>query len=205
MNPITELQHEHEAVRTALAILSVMADTAKIEGRLDIDAVDDLLEFLRVFVDRCHHGKEEKLLFPALEEVGIGRNGGPIGVMLAEHRLGRQAIAGMGSALMAYWEGDSDAAERFAAHAAAYHELLDRHIDKENNVLFVLAERHLSAELLAVLAEEFAALEKEEIGVGRHEAFHQRLDELAARYLVDHLAHRAGGGLGHGRPCQCAG
>jgi len=205
MNPITELQHEHEAVRTAIAILSVMADTAKIEGRLDIDAVDDLLEFLRVFVDRCHHGKEEKLLFPALEEVGIGRNGGPIGVMLAEHLLGRQAIAGMGSALMAYWEGDTDAPERFAAHANAYHELLGRHIDKENNVLFVLAERHLPASLLAVLAEEFAALEREEIGVGRHEAFHQRLDALAARYLVGQIAHRAEEGIGHGRPCQCAG
>ena len=46
--------------------------------------LDQLFEFFGVFVDRCHHGKEEALLFPALEAVGIGNNGGPIGVMLRE-------------------------------------------------------------------------------------------------------------------------
>ena len=199
MNPITELKHEHEAVRIALAILSVMADTATSEARLDDEAAYELLEFLRIFVDRCHHSKEEKLLFPALEEVGIGRDGGPIGVMLAEHRLGREAIAGMGAALMAYREGDSAAALVFAAHAAAYIELLDRHIDKENNILFVLAERHLPGDVLANLAEDFARLESEEIGAGRHEAFHLSLDTLAAKYLGGRLLPADS----DGKSCSC--
>jgi hemerythrin-like domain-containing protein len=202
MNPITELKNEHEAVRTALAILSVIAKNATLAGSLDEEAAHDLLEFLRIFVDHCHHAKEERLLFPALERVGISRNGGPIGVMLAEHRLGREAIAGMGAALMAYREGDPAAACNFAAHAAAYSELLDRHIDKENNVLFVLAERHLPAEVLTKLAGDFARLESDEIGLGRHEAFHRSLDGLAARYLANPSGHVC---VGHSKPCLCAG
>jgi hemerythrin-like domain-containing protein len=35
------------------------------------------MEFLTVFVDKCHHGKEEEFLFPALEAAGIAREGGP--------------------------------------------------------------------------------------------------------------------------------
>jgi len=41
--------------------------------------------FLEVFVDKCHHGEEEKVLFPAMEEAGIPRQGVPIGVMIYEY------------------------------------------------------------------------------------------------------------------------
>jgi hemerythrin-like domain-containing protein len=206
MNPIAQLKNEHEAVRTALAILEKL--TIALEHSASDDTTEDLdslLEFLQVFVDRCHHSKEEQLLFPALEEVGIGRDGGPIGVMLAEHRQGREAIQGMVAALHRCRRGESGAAAQFALHARAYGELLDRHIDKENNVLFVLAERHLSPKQLTMLESGFDRLEEEEIGTGKHEAFHRMLDDLATRYLDAPPVSAGEGKAGTVGGCSCTG
>ncbi len=103
MGPIDELKKEHQAVLTALRILEEMA--SKGEGRVATESVQDieqLIGFFKVFVDQCHHGKEEKLLFPALEKIGVSREGGPIGVMLSEHDLGRFNISGMQAALRKY-------------------------------------------------------------------------------------------------------
>ena len=55
--------------------------------------------FLKEFADKCHHGKEEGLLFPAMVAAGIPDKGGPIGVMLAEHTQGRQFIRDMEESL----------------------------------------------------------------------------------------------------------
>ena len=185
MDPIETLRHEHQAVRTALALLSLLRLRLTEPGRLDIAAdADALLEFFKVFVDKCHHGKEERLLFPLLEKLGMGKEVGPIGVMLHEHEQGRAAIRGMTSALERYKEGDPKAAADFSVHAYAYADMLDRHIDKENNVLFVLAERHLSVNQLEGLERDFVQLENDEIGRGRHEAFQALLANLAKTYTA---------------------
>jgi hemerythrin-like domain-containing protein len=47
--------------------------------------LEESVNFLRHFADECHHFKEEKLLFPLMEEDGIPREGEPIGMMLVEH------------------------------------------------------------------------------------------------------------------------
>ena len=113
MDPIKDLTAEHEAVRLTLRVLEKISTDidrrGKIAGGDDIDA---LLEFFRVFVDKCHHGKEEKLLFPALEEVGVGKEGGPIGVMLDEHRQGRELVGAMTTAMTQYRQGEAAAAAR---------------------------------------------------------------------------------------------
>ncbi len=184
MGPIDELKQEHQAVLTALRILEEA--TAKSGGAEAADRVLDieqLLGFFKVFVDLCHHGKEEKLLFPALEQIGVSREGGPIGVMLAEHDLGRINMSGMQSALGKIRSGDNRAAGALQKSAVAYIDLLRRHIDKEDNVLFQIAAAQLSDEKLTRLEIDFERLEKEEIGPGRHEEYHAMLDRLQEKYL----------------------
>jgi len=184
MHAISQLRQEHRAVIVAVNILAAMAEKAATAGHLELGDAENLLEILKVFVDQCHHGKEEKLLFPALEEVGIGRQGGPIGVMLSEHRFGRETIAALEAALRACRAGDLTAVRRFATHGLVYRELLERHIDKEDGVLFVLAERHLTRQALDDLATGFEEIEEREIGPGRHDHFHRILEQLAGRYGV---------------------
>lgn len=93
MDATKELTAEHEGVRSALAILNGMCRELRDTGKFaDTDHVKELLEFFTVFVDKCHHGKEEDLLFPAMENLGVRRVGGPIGVMLNEHQQGREFV-----------------------------------------------------------------------------------------------------------------
>ena len=184
MNPIETLKTEHEAVRLTLRILNIIVDGAKQTGTVARTThLEQLLEFFTVFVDTCHHGKEEALLFPAMEAVGISRQGGPIGVMLSEHQQGRQYVQGMKAALARINAGAAAAVEELARHAAAYIQLLDQHIEKENQVLFPMATRHLSATQLNALDEGFESIEADKIGVGRHEEFHHMLDDLQRVYL----------------------
>ncbi|HEY2990524.1 MAG TPA: hemerythrin domain-containing protein, partial [Candidatus Binatia bacterium] len=93
------------------------------------------LDFARNFADKCHHLKEEKLLFPALEEHGIPREGGPIGMMLAEHEEGRGYVRAMAAALESAAQDPIGARITLRRKADAYIRLLREHIQKEDDVL----------------------------------------------------------------------
>lgn len=184
MNAIDDLIAEHEAVKLTLKILGrinlEIEKTAKIAHP---DHLKQLFEFFSVFVDKCHHGKEEDLLFPAMEAVGVSREGGPIGVMLKEHQQGRKHVAQMKAALTQYENGDDSAAVKLKTQADAYISLLNQHIDKENNVLFPMADQYLPENRLAEMKTGFDRIETDRIGTGKHEAFHRMLDKLSEIYL----------------------
>jgi hemerythrin-like domain-containing protein len=186
MNAIKELITEHKAVRMTLRILErITEEIDKTEKISKPEHLKQLFEFFSVFVDKCHHGKEEELLFPALETVGISREGGPIGVMLNEHQQGRNLVAKMKRNLSQYLNGDTGAAQKLKESSDAYIALLNIHIDKENNVLFPMAIQHLSKNKLAELKKGFDKIETDKIGTGKHEEFHRMLDILEGIYLKD--------------------
>jgi hemerythrin-like domain-containing protein len=160
-----------------------MERIAEAPASADHGHLDSILDFLVNFVDRCHHGKEEDLLFPALQAKGIKKEGGPIGVMLDEHRRGREIIKALGLGLEKLKKGDPSAAGEFAREMRSYMELLDGHIEKENTILFPAAEDLLSEEEDEELFKGFERLEEERVGPGKHEAFHRLLERLGGIYL----------------------
>lgn len=60
---------------------------------------------------------------------------------------------------------------------------MSAHIDKENGVLFPLAERKLSQAALLELYSHFEDHERNVIGEGRHEELHAMLDAFERKYL----------------------
>ena len=184
MNPVEELKTEHRAIELALAILEKLLETIQAPNSTAAasDAVH-LVDFFRTFVDTCHHGKEEGFLFPELEQLGVSREGGPIGVMLSEHDLGRMHTQDMDNAAQGLASRQKNAAKAFQSAAEAYIDLLRRHIDKEDNVLFEIAASRLPSAKMKQLSKDFERLEKEKIGPNRHEEYHALLDGLEAKYL----------------------
>lgn len=181
MKPTEQLKAEHEGVKLMLRILGKVC--AK-PDEINQEHFAKMLEFLKVFVDKCHHGKEEDLLFPAMEKAGVPKEGGPIGVMLIEHQQGRGYIKGMSEAFDKLKEGERKASVKIAENGASYSALLTQHIDKENNILFPMADKVLSKATQDKLNEEFEKLEVERIGLGKHEEFHKLLHQLKEIYLV---------------------
>ena len=180
-----DLRNEHEGIKVALAVLGHLANEIEADRAVGFDDLEQIVDFLKTFVDRCHHGKEEDLLFPALEAAGVPKENGPIGAMLADHSRGREYIRAMNDALAGVREGLPADGKAFTAAAQGYVRLLSDHIEKENNVLFVMAEQQLPPEEHARLSEGFERIEQERIGPGVHERYHAMLDRLSAEYLTE--------------------
>lgn len=163
-DPIQVLMDEHRVIEKVLDALELAADREVPAGFFE-----KAVEFCSGFADACHHLKEEDRLFPLLEERGIPRKGGPVGVMCEEHVLGRGYIQQMRDALA---DGDFDRVRRASL---LYVGLLREHIQKEDNVLFAMARDVLGPQDIERLGAEFAAADKPEWSRYRAVA-----DELAA-------------------------
>jgi len=182
MKATQQLKDEHEGIKIMLSILGEVSRQLETTGNLNKEHFDGILEFLKVFVDKCHHAKEEELLFPALVVAGVPKDG-PIEVMLNEHETGRNYIKAMNAAFEEYIAGDMSLSANIMQNIHGYSSLLRDHIEKENAVLFVMADKLLSEEKQDELLEGFEKIESERIGVGKHEEFHGLLKKLSGIYL----------------------
>ena len=173
-----DLRKEHDSILHVLEILDVMISADNKENTEMLQNYTELVYFLKIFADKCHHGKEENILFLDLEKLGIPNQGGPIGVMLQEHNQGREYIALMDKAL------ESKDLKEFNAAAARYSELLRSHIEKENNVLFVMADQTLDEARQDELFEKFEQHEETVIGHGVHEELHAMIHKWSKIFEV---------------------
>lgn len=181
MTPTETLRHEHDVILLVLTGIERGATSLKATLDADPEWLDTIVDFVRNFADRCHHGKEEKHLFVRLEERGIPREGGPIGVMLREHEQGRAFIRATADAAPGAVNGAASALEAAQVNLLGYVELLRGHIAKENDVLFPMADQVLTPEDQRELAEAFDRVEAEEMGEGVHERYHDLAHRLAGK------------------------
>lgn len=183
MRPTEILIKEHDAILLMLKILDAVATRLGKNEPVNPEHPRQIVEFIRVFADKCHHGKEENLLFKSMARAGVPEQGGPIAVMLSEHETGRNLVRNMDTAASAFAEGDKSAAGQFVQNAHGYISLLSQHIQKENMVLFPMADRVIPNDEQDRLLVDFDKVETEIIGEGTHERFHELLDQLKSEYL----------------------
>ncbi|MEE9299111.1 MAG: hemerythrin domain-containing protein [Acidimicrobiia bacterium] len=130
------LRAEHRLILEVASVLERALDA----GGGDFDTLDECVAFFRLFADACHHGKEEDLLFPALQHQGMPGDVGPIAVMLHEHGLGREFVRRMAQALPGAGDGDAVASAEVADAGRGYIDLIRAHIAKEDGILFEMAD-----------------------------------------------------------------
>ncbi len=181
MTPTEELKHEHQIVLLVLAGAEREGESARRAGACSMQRVDEMVDFFRAFVDRCHHAKEERHLFPALRRHGPAPQGASIETLLRDHDAGRQRIKAIEGALKKAQAAQAGAAAELGENLLAYAGLLRRHIGVEDGVLFPFADTVLAPDEQAALEEAFAKVEAEEIGEGVHERYHQLAHEIAER------------------------
>ncbi len=177
------LKEEHKIIKNMLEILDRICEKLEKNEKVNAEHLEKILDFIKTFADKCHHGKEEDLLFAAMEKVGIPREGGPIGVMLEEHRIGREYVKNMMDGLKEYKNADEDSIPQIVESARSYIGLLKEHIFKEDNILYEIADAHLSEKVQEQLVEEFEKFELEKMGKGIHEKYHHLIEELEKIYL----------------------
>jgi hemerythrin-like domain-containing protein len=181
LRPSAVLKSEHRVIERVLRVLETLVVRSEQEQGFELESLKQCVEFFRLFADACHHAKEEDLLFPVLEERGIPREGGPIGVMLHEHSQARVLTKEMGAALTVFEGGDNGGEVRFRDAARQYLTLLVNHIYKEDNILFNMGDHVMTDADQTLLCGRFG-----EVGCRAFEGKHR--EELAA--IADELEAR---------------
>jgi hemerythrin-like domain-containing protein len=167
MKAVERQKAEHDLIERGLALLEKAVVRLEAGQPLPEGFPQWAPRFFQQFADQCHHAKEEDVFFPVLKRRGIPEQGGPIGVMLYEHGLGRDCVGRMREASLA----QPFDARTFADAAKQYIPLLRQHIFKENNVLFRMAEQVMSEADDADVTGRFSQVEQERRLTGWHESF----------------------------------
>ena len=181
MNPIQALEADHDV------ILSMLETTIKVCDRIDAgdlipaEHLENLVRFIREFADGTHHAKEEDILFPAMEQAGIPKDGGPVGIMLIEHNQGREFVSEIAEGIVGYKTGDPDGIAQVMENARAYVVLLFQHIQKENQILYPMAQRAIDATGWAAIATQFEEVDRQ-AGQAKIDGLMQIAEDLAATY-----------------------
>ncbi|MGA2111106.1 MAG: hemerythrin domain-containing protein [Anaerolineales bacterium] len=170
------LEEEHRPIQKMADVMLIWAEHLRQGQELHIQSLNDLVEFMRTFADRCHHGKEETYLFPALERSGVPSAGGPLGALRHEHQTGRALVAQLAQAITSYVPGNPATRQPIEEVLRGLVGLYPNHIWKENNMLFPMARKFLSAAEERKLQEAFRQVELE-IGPDVHE----RMESIALR------------------------
>lgn len=170
------LEEEHRSIQRIAGVMLVWAEHLGRGHALPMQSLNDLVEFMRTYADRCHHGKEETYLFPALERSGVPLTGCPVGALRHEHQTGRALVGQLAEAVAVYSPENPATRQPVEEALRALAGLYPNHIWKEDYLAFPMARKVLSAAEEQKLQEAFAQVEKE---VGQD--VHQRMEAIALR------------------------
>ena len=181
------LMSEHRVIERVIQALEIA--TKRLDQGIPVRPgfFIDASDFIKGFADGCHHKKEEGVLFKALVDSGMPIQGGPVAVMLYEHEQGRAFTRAMRDAAERL-ETDPTARAAVIENALEYAGLLRQHIQKEDGVLFPMAERALPLDKRQQVAEGFEHIEHEETREAVHEkylALAEALEREAAHAVTE--------------------
>lgn len=144
------------------------------------DDVAEFITFFRLFTDACHHGKEEDVLFDAMEEAGLS---GPLEAMREEHRVGREIVASIADALDGLRAARADAATSLRNRAAEYIDFIRGHIAREDDGIFEMADNLLAGPACRTVCDAY-----ETVCARRFDGRSVSDLERAAAVLIDRYA-----------------
>jgi hemerythrin-like domain-containing protein len=179
------LMDEHRIIERVLTSLQAAAVRLERGEKVRSGFFVDGALFIKNFADGWHHRKEEGVLFVAMIAAGMPAQGGPIGVMLAEHEQGRVFTRAMKEAAIKWEAGDLSARTAVISNALGYVTLLRQHIQKEDNILFPMADKVIPLEKQVNVLQDFEQVEHDETGEGVHEKYLALAEALEkeSRYL----------------------
>lgn len=174
---------EHENIRRMLKVVRNISYEVLTLGDFEIDDMYKVIEFIRSYADKHHHGKEEDILFETMnKKIEKLAKAGAITGMYIEHDMGRLYMLNLEKALKEYDSGDDKVRLDIIANAISYADLLERHIEKENTAMYKFAENMLDGESKAYIERETQKIEDLADESGIKEKYISMLERLESKY-----------------------
>lgn len=144
MDAIDLMMDEHKYILRGLKLFRRLSVEILNTNTVDFISFEKMILFVRNYADKHHHNKEEVVLFKKMEAQLGNMVKGPLSGMYIEHDLGRQHVKLLEEALLRVKNGDLDSRVDIIANSICYADLLTRHIDKEDKLIYTFARRSLS-------------------------------------------------------------
>ena len=161
--PTDVLDEEHRVIHKVVAAMAPLVEALEGKQQVEPQVLRDIVEFMRTFADRWHHGKEEDHLFPALQEKGVPAGGCPLGALKQDHVEGRALVKALAEATEAYAGGDASSRDALVGALKDLLDLYPGHIWKEDYLLFPMTEKIVDPSGQKELMAQFDEVE-EKIG-----------------------------------------
>lgn len=184
---IHELRHDHRVIQQVVAGMSAVAELLDSGKQVDPSVLSDLVQFLRIFADQCHHEKEEQHLFPLLATKANVSTRRELESLERDHRSAKQMVGQLAKVAAVYVHNPAAVRYRVIDLLQQLAELYPAHIWKEDFLLFPLAQQNLSETEQQDLKDKFEDVERE-VGEDVHAGF-----EILARKLEAVVEYRNSG------------
>jgi len=146
---------EHRLIARMLSVIKDALVQIESSHRIDPVFVDTAVDFIRIYADRTHHGKEEEILFRDLDKRPLSAEDRRVmNELIEDHVFGRKITKALVDANSRYRNGDEIALAEIAEKLQTLVEFYPKHIEKEDKVFFPAARAYLTdSEDQAMLAE----------------------------------------------------
>ncbi|HZJ03729.1 MAG TPA: hemerythrin domain-containing protein [Thermoleophilia bacterium] len=180
MNPIELLKQEHVVILRMGQDIERRLRSFREQDQADPAYIDTAVDFIRTYADFCHHGKEEGILFRALEKKKLEP---PLvrlmKELVQEHDWARATTKRLAEANRAYAEGDTDQLASGLRLLRQIQSFYPGHITKEESRFFNPCLEYFSEEELETMLVEFAAFDRKVI----HEKYLRLVETLSDEQL----------------------
>ena len=178
------LRRDHELIEKVIKAMESTIQLLNDGKQIPESILLPVIDFSKNFTDVCHHSKEEKSLFPALEQAGLPSNMGPIAMMLIDHQRSREIGAEMEESAKTYLtSGDPT---KLVSDMKHYVEHITEHLWKENNKLFMMAEARLQY-VSKKVDQELNDIEKSKLNdLGKSREHYEQLADDLVRDVSQH-------------------
>jgi len=175
-----QLMAEHEVILEVLRVAESEADRIRRGFNMDDNRVRDIVDFSRNFIDRCHHGKEERFYFPTAQIYAGQRVYSFLDELTAEHAYGRAIMEEIDYLL---GNKEREVAKLIAERLSMYVSTMRRHLHRENTQLYRKSGAFLPNTEEYALLVGFDRLENVDLGIGFHERYHRLAEDLSEGFL----------------------
>lgn len=181
------LVKEHENIKRMAKVMRAASLHVSRGGELVTKDFYQMLDFVRNYADKHHHKKEEDILFDYMKkELGKLAQNLITNGMLVEHDLGRLHMRELEAALQSYDANkNEDAKLDIIVNATAYTYLINRHIEKENEVVFTFGEKNLTEGSRIIVNQRTKEMEDNATKEGLQERYLKILEELEKKYNIE--------------------
>lgn len=175
MLPIGPLMIEHRVIERIIRLMKNELETIRKKASPNLVFIEVAVDFIRTYADRCHHGKEEDILFRDLKKKPLSV---PLRAMLDEltqdHVLGRNTVKKLVDAKNRFQSGDAKALADIATQTEFLVEFYPKHIDKEDNHFFRPCMDYFSEKEREAMIAEFYEFDRKLI----HAKYKQLVENL---------------------------